>query len=63
MNKVVRLLDVAFRTNPELLIGDSSKVNLKALSAVSGLSDQAVCVVLKHIEKMGAELKEKGLTK
>ena len=63
MNKVVRLLDVAFRTNPELLIGDGSKVNLKALSVVSGLSEEAVCVVLNHIEKMGAELKEKGFAK
>ncbi len=63
MNKVVRLLDVAFRTNPELLIGDGSKVNLTALSVVSGLSEDAVGLVLHHIEKMGAELKEKGFVK
>ena len=63
MNKVVRLLDVAFRTNPELLIGDGSKVNLTALSVVSGFSEEAVSVILYHVEKMGAELKEKGFTK
>lgn len=63
MNKVIRLLEVAFRTNPELLIGDGSKVNLTALSVVSGLSEEAVGVVLSHIQKMGIELKEKRLTK
>ena len=63
MNKVIRLLEVAFRTNPELLIGDGSKVNLTALSVVSGLSEEAVSVVLSHIQKMGVELKEKEYTK
>ena len=61
-NKLLRLLDVAFRTEPDLLKGDSSKANKRALSVVSGLDESVVDIALQHISNMIKELKEGGFT-